>query len=125
MKILYIEDNPFNMQLVEKVLRASGYELLAAEDGEKGLALAREHEPELILLDINLPGMGGYEIAQKIRECDLPGLASVPIIAVTANALVGDDEKAIEAGCTDYLAKPINIRELRETVARYLNAVTT
>ena len=125
MKILYIEDNPFNMQLVEKVLRAGGYELLAAEDGEKGLALASEHEPELILLDINLPGMGGYEIAQKIRQSDQPALAAVPIVAVTANALVGDDEKAIEAGCTDYLAKPINIRELRETVARYMNAVAT
>ncbi len=119
-KILYIEDNPNNMHLVEKVLRAKGYEMLGAEDGETGLVMAENETPELILLDINLPGVDGYEIAKRLRKSNNEKIANVPIIAVTANALVGDDKKAINSGCTDYLPKPIDIKVLREVVARYL-----
>ncbi|WP_420628830.1 response regulator [Candidatus Leptofilum sp.] len=120
MKVLYIEDNPNNMHLVEKILRASGYEMIGAEDGERGLLMAETHRPKLILLDINLPDVDGYEIARRLRASEHEELAEVPIVAVTANALVGDDQKALDAGCTDYLPKPINIRDLRNCVARYL-----
>ena len=120
MKVLYIEDNPNNMYLVEKILRASGYEMIGAEDGERGLLLAETHRPKLILLDINLPDVDGYEIARRLRASEFEDLAQVPIVAVTANALVGDAQKALDAGCTDYLPKPINIRDLRDCVARHL-----
>ena len=121
MKVLYIEDNPNNMSLVEKILRATGYEMIGAENGELGLLMAETHQPQLVLLDINLPDVDGYEIARRLRASEQTAVAQVPIVAVTANALVGDDQKAIEAGCNDYLPKPINIRELRACVARHLS----
>lgn len=117
-KILYIEDNPNNMQLVEKIVRSRGYALLRAENGEMGIELAVTEEPDLILLDINLPDIDGYEVARRLRA----GLLTrrVPIVAVTANALVGDDKRALLAGCDDYLTKPINLRDLLACVQKYL-----
>ena len=114
--ILYIEDNPDNMMLVERAIEALGYHFLWAANGKQGLELAQTQRPDLILLDINLPDLDGYKIAQSLRATSDPGLLAVPIIAVTANALKGDAEKALDAGCNAYLPKPISTRELRKQI---------
>jgi two-component system cell cycle response regulator DivK len=110
--ILYIEDNPDNMVLVKRALEARGYNFIHAENGLNGLAAAESEDVDLILLDINLPDIDGYEVAQRLRSSNKAALSEVPIIAITANALKGDAEKAIAAGCNIYMSKPINIREL-------------
>lgn len=110
--ILYIEDNPDNMMLVKRALEARGYHLLQAENGLDGVAVAEKEDVDLILLDINLPDIDGYEVAQRLRRSKKTALAYTPIIAITANALKGDAEKALSAGCDVYMAKPINIHEL-------------
>jgi two-component system cell cycle response regulator DivK len=111
-KILYVEDNPDNKLLVQKALLSRGYEFLWAPDGQRGLEMARAEKPDLILLDINLPDIDGYEVARRIRSGEAGELSQVRIIAITANALKGDAEKALAAGCDVYMSKPINIREL-------------
>lgn len=111
-KVLYIEDNPDNMMLVQRALEARGYRLLKAMNGLDGITMAESQDVSLILLDINLPDIDGYEVARRLRSSAKRELHSVPIIAVTANALKGDAEKALEAGCDVYMSKPINIREL-------------
>ncbi len=108
--ILYIEDNPDNKLLVQRALEARGYVVEWAADGRSGLAQAAANPPDLILLDINLPDMDGYEVARRLRAHE--ALQSVPIMAITANALIGDAEKAFAAGCADYLSKPLQIQEL-------------
>jgi two-component system cell cycle response regulator DivK len=118
--ILYIEDNPDNMLLVRRVLQARGYRVLEAKNGLEGLSIAERQEVDLILLDINLPDIDGYEVARKLRSSRKPELSYVPIIAITANALKGDAEKALEAGCDVYMSKPINIRELSARVEAYV-----
>jgi CheY-like chemotaxis protein len=118
--ILYIEDNPDNMMLVKRALEARGYKLLPALNGLTGVASAENEEVDLILLDINLPDIDGYEVARRIRSSSKHELAYVPIIAVTANALKGDAEKALSAGCDVYMSKPINIRELWARVEAFL-----
>ena len=118
--ILYIEDNPDNMMLVKRALEARGYKLLEAINGLNGVAAAEIEEVDLILLDINLPDIDGYEVARRIRISDKKQLAYVPIIAVTANALKGDAEKALAAGCDVYMSKPINIRELWARVEAFV-----
>ena len=118
--VLYIEDNPDNMMLVRRALQARGYNLLEARDGLSGLAMAEHAEIDLILLDINLPDIDGYELARRLRRNAKSTLAYVPIIAITANALKGDAEKALEAGCDVYMSKPINIRELWARVEAYV-----
>ena len=110
--ILYIEDNPDNMTLVRRVLVSRGYSLLEAKDGLEGLSVASKHKVDLVLLDINLPDIDGYEVARRLRGSNKPELTYVPIIAITANALKGDAEKALQAGCDVYMSKPINIHEL-------------
>ena len=110
--ILYIEDNPDNMLLVKRALEARGYTLLQAADGLTGVAMAQQQPVDLILLDINLPDIDGYEVARRLRHTGKSQLVYVPIIAITANALKGDAEKALNAGCDVYMSKPINIREL-------------
>jgi two-component system cell cycle response regulator DivK len=110
--VLYIEDNPDNMMLVQRALEARGYRLLKAMNGLDGISTAENHPVDLILLDINLPDIDGYEVARRLRSSNKRELRSVPIIAVTANALKGDAEKALDAGCDVYMSKPINIREL-------------
>ena len=117
--VLYIEDNPDNMLLVKRVLVASGYHVLEAENGVKGLSVAENQDVDLILLDINLPDIDGYEVARRLRSNAKRALAYVPIIAVTANALRGDAEKALEAGCDVYMSKPINVHELRARVGSF------
>lgn len=118
--ILYVEDNPDNMLLVKRVLQARGYRVLEAQNGLEGLAVAESQEVDLILLDINLPDINGYEVARRLRKSGKSELAYIPIIAITANALKGDAEKALEAGCDVYMSKPINIRELSARVEAYV-----
>ena len=119
--ILYIEDNPDNMMLVKRALEAHGYKLLEAVNGLDGVAAAEHEEVDLILLDINLPDIDGYEVARRIRGSSKKNtLTYVPIIAVTANALKGDAEKALAAGCDVYMSKPINIRELWARVEAFV-----
>jgi two-component system cell cycle response regulator DivK len=118
--ILYIEDNPDNMMLVKRALEARGYKLLEALNGLIGVNKAETEEVDLILLDINLPDIDGYEVARRIRSSKKLTLAYVPIIAVTANALKGDAEKALSAGCDVYMSKPINIRELWARVEAFV-----
>jgi two-component system cell cycle response regulator DivK len=120
--ILYIEDNPDNMLLVQRALESRGYKLLKAENGEKGVAVAKAEEVDLILLDINLPDIDGYEVARRIRSSGTGRLAYTPIIAITANALKGDAEKALASGCDVYMSKPINIRELWARVEAFVPA---
>jgi two-component system cell cycle response regulator DivK len=118
--VLYVEDNPDNMMLVKRVLEAAGYTLLEARTGLEGVAIAEKKEVDLILLDINLPDIDGYEVARRLRRNTKAQLLYIPIIAITANALKGDAEKALNAGCDVYMSKPINIRELRARVEAYL-----
>src|SRR6266498_4811367 len=118
--ILYIEDNPDNMTLVQRALEARGYHLLKAVNGLDGVSTAENEEVDLILLDINLPDIDGYEVARRLRSSSKRVLNSVPIIAITANALKGDSEKALEAGCDVYMSKPINIRELWARVEAFV-----
>ena len=118
--ILYIEDNPDNMTLVQRALEARGYRLLKAMRGLDGVAIAESEQVDLILLDINLPDIDGYEVARRLRSSNKRELSSVPIIAVTANALKGDAQKALEAGCDVYMSKPINIRELWARVEAFV-----
>jgi two-component system, cell cycle response regulator DivK len=118
--ILYIEDNPDSMLLVKRVLEARGYYVLEAKNGIEGLSIAEQKPVDLILLDINLPDIDGYEVARKLRASPKQALTYVPIIAITANALKGDAEKALEAGCDVYMSKPINIRELSARVEAFV-----
>ncbi|HAX68736.1 MAG TPA: response regulator [Anaerolineales bacterium] len=120
--ILYVEDNPDNMMLVKRALESRGYVLLEAVNGLSGVALAEEKDVDLILLDINLPDIDGYEVARRLRASAKHNLAYVPIIAITANALKGDAEKALSAGCDVYMSKPINIRELWARVEAFVPA---
>ncbi len=119
--VLYIEDNPDNMLLVQRALESRGYRLLKAMKGLDGVAIAESEQVDLILLDINLPDIDGYEAARRLRSSAKSELARVPIIAVTANALKGDAQKALDAGCDVYMSKPINIRELWARVAAFLD----
>ncbi len=118
--ILYVEDNPDNMTLVQRALEARGYRLLKAINGMDGVSTAENQQVDLILLDINLPDIDGYEVARRIRASGKSKLAHIPMIAVTANALKGDAEKALDAGCDVYMSKPINIRELWARVEAFL-----
>ena len=118
--ILYIEDNPDNMRLVQRALESRGYRLLQAKNGLDGVKVAEHEEIDLILLDINLPDIDGYEVARRLRSSSKQALTSTPIIAVTANALKGDAERALEAGCDVYMSKPINIRELWARVEAFV-----
>ena len=118
--ILYIEDNPDNMRLVQRALESRGYHLLQAKNGLDGVRVAETEQVDLILLDINLPDIDGYEVARRLRSSQERQLNATPIIAVTANALKGDAERALEAGCDVYMSKPINIRELWARVEAFV-----
>jgi two-component system cell cycle response regulator DivK len=118
--ILYVEDNPDNMRLVKRALGAKGYTVHEAVNGLDGLQKADELTPDVILLDINLPDIDGYEVARRLRQSNNTALHYVPIIAITANALKGDAEKALAAGCDVYMAKPINVRELWARVEAFV-----
>lgn len=116
--ILYIEDNPENRLLVRRVLEAEGYAVLEARDGPAGLQAARQFQPDLILLDMNLPEIDGYELVSRLRST--PGLADVPVVALTANVMKGDRERTLAAGCNGYIQKPIDVDLLAEQIAAFL-----
>jgi len=117
-RILVVEDNEKNMYLIGFILRNSGYEVIEARTGEEGLELAIKEKPDLILMDFQLPGMDGMETTQKIRESETAG--RIPIVALTSYAMTGDKEKALNAGCTGYLEKPINPETIIASLEKYL-----
>jgi two-component system cell cycle response regulator DivK len=117
-RILYIEDNPENRMLMRRVLMAEGYEVEEATDGQAGMQKAAESPPDLILMDINLPEIDGYEVTARLKQ--LPNMSGVPIIAVTANVMKGDREKTLAAGCDGYIQKPIDIDLLPSQIESFL-----
>jgi CheY-like chemotaxis protein len=118
-KILYIEDNEQNLYLITFILKTAGYDVLQARSGEEGIETARDTHPDLILLDIQLPGMDGYEIARRLRIN--PELARTPLVAVTSYAMLGDREKALESGCDGYIEKPINPDTFVQQITHFLS----
>lgn len=121
-QVFCIEDNPVNMLLVSRIVEAEGHELVKAEDGPIAVKVLLEDglEPDIILLDINLPGIDGLELARLFKADER--VAKIPLIATTAQVLVGDRERCLEAGCDDYLPKPLDIRKLREVMRAFLDA---
>ena len=117
-RILYIEDNPENRMLMRRVLMSEGYEIEEAVDGQSGMEKAAEKPPDLILMDINLPEIDGYEVTARLKQ--LPNMLGVPIIAVTANVMKGDREKTLAAGCDGYIQKPIDIDLLPSQIESFL-----
>jgi two-component system cell cycle response regulator DivK len=117
-RILVIEDQEDNRQIVRDLVTASGYELIEATTGEEGLEVASRERPDLILMDIQLPGIDGYEVTRRIKAN--PKLRKIPIIAVTSYALSGDDKKAFAAGCDSYVTKPYSPRLLLAKIREYL-----
>ena len=116
-KILIIEDNEQNLYLVKFIVEKHGFEVSVARDGKEGIEMAEKVKPDMILLDIELPIMDGYTVARKLRQSK--DLAKTPIVAVTSFAMIGDREKAIEAGCTGYIEKPIDPKTFMAQVERY------
>ncbi len=117
-KILIVEDNELNMKLFHDLLEVHGYETLQTKDGREALQLAREHRPDLILMDIQLPEVSGLEVTKWIKADD--DLKSIPVIAVTAFAMKGDEEKIRSGGCEAYIAKPISVNSFLETIQTVL-----
>ena len=109
-RILMVEDTEDNRQIIRDLIESVGYDLIEAGDGEEGVAMAAQHKPDLILMDIQLPVMDGYEACRRIKAN--PDLRHIPIIAVTSYALSGDEEKTRDAGCDSYVAKPFSPRQL-------------
>ena len=119
-KVLIVEDNELNMKLFHDLLDAQGYETLETREGLQALALARQHRPDLILMDIQLPEISGLEVTKWLKEDD--ELAKIPVIAVTAFAMKGDEERIREGGCEAYLSKPISVGKFIETIRHFLGA---
>ena len=119
--ILYIDDNSENRLLISRILMAEDYDMVEADTGNKGFDLAKEVIPDLILMDINLPDIDGYTCTAKIRKEET--IKHIPIIALTANAMVGDKEKALEAGCDGYITKPVDIDALPSVIERHMKKV--
>ncbi|MCA9915426.1 MAG: response regulator [Anaerolineae bacterium] len=119
--ILYIEDNPLNMRLVRRMLASFGYNIAEAPDALSGMKKINERKPDLILVDVNLPGIDGLELTRRLKAD--PYTADIPIVALTANAMHGDRELCLEAGCDGYIAKPVSRLELKNAVNHYLQPV--
>ena len=113
--ILIVEDDELSMKLENDLLQAHGYDTLQSVDGTDALSLSREHDPDLIIMDIQLPEISGIEYTKMLKADD--ALKDIPVLAVTAFALKGDEEKFLEAGCDGYIAKPISVLHFLETVA--------
>jgi CheY-like chemotaxis protein len=119
-RILVIEDNRDNMTLIVDLLSSFDYEIVQAFDGEAGVQMAEESKPDLILMDLSLPRMDGWTAATAIKA--KPDYKDIPIIALTAHAMTGDKERALAAGCDDYLTKPLELTQLIRKLATYLDA---
>ena len=117
-KVLIVEDNQDSRELVVKVLKSKGYLTIEAEDGEEALEKARAEKPDLVLLDISLPKLNGYEVAQRLKAME--EFQEIPIVAFTAHAMKGDREKVIVAGFEGYISKPVNIRELPDQIKYFI-----
>jgi len=118
-RVMIVEDNELNMKLFHDLLEARGYEILQTRDGMEALKMARAEKPDLILMDIQLPEVSGLEVTKWLKEDD--NLKSIPVIAVTAFAMKGDEEKIREGGCEAYIAKPISVSSFLATVEKFLN----
>ena len=116
--VLIVEDNDLNMKLFHDLLEAHGYATIQTKDGMEAMKLAREHRPDLILMDIQLPEISGLEVTKWLKED--PELRRIPVVAVTAFAMKGDEEKIRQGGCEAYIAKPISVVKFLETVRSYL-----
>lgn len=117
-RILVVEDNEKNMYLIAFILNKSGYEVIEAWTGEEGIELTIKEKPDLVLMDVQLPGIDGLETTKRIRESEADG--KVPIVALTSYAMTGDKEKALNAGCTGYLEKPIDPETFMADIEKYL-----
>ena len=117
--VMIVEDNELNMKLFHDLLDAQGYRTIQTRDGLEALDLAREHRPDLILMDIQLPEVSGLEVTKWLKEDD--ELCRIPIVAVTAFAMKGDEERILSGGCEAYIAKPISVTNFLDTVAKFLN----
>ncbi len=118
-KVLIVEDNELNMKLFHDLLEAQGYEILETREGLQALSLAREHRPDLILMDIQLPEISGLEVTKWLKEDE--ELASIPVVAVTAFAMKGDEERIREGGCEAYISKPISVAHFLDTIRKLLD----
>lgn len=118
-RILIVEDNPQNMMLIADILLSLNYSVLQAKDGEQGVAMAVSEKPDLILMDLSLPRVNGWTATRRIKTDET--LKDIPVIALTAHAMIGDRERALEAGCDDYLSKPIVIHDLMKKLSDYLS----
>ena len=116
--VLIVEDNELNMKLFHDLLEAQGYRTLRTGEGPAAFALARDHKPDLIVMDIQLPAISGLEVTRWLKED--PALAHIPVVAVTAFAMKGDEERIREGGCEAYLSKPISVGKFIETVRHFL-----
>ncbi|MFO7623092.1 MAG: response regulator [Anaerolineales bacterium] len=116
--ILYIEDNPDNRMLIRRVMQAEGYTFLEATNALEAWQSIQVNRPDLILMDINLPGVDGYTLTAKLKA--LPQLARIPIVAMTANVMKGDRERTLQAGCDGYIQKPVDIDSLPEQIDYFL-----
>ena len=119
--ILYVEDNISNRVLVRRILAADGYEVIEAENAQQAMETIESINPNLILMDINMPDMDGYTLTRRLKK--IPKLAKVPIIALTANVMRGDKERTLDAGCDDYIQKPIDVDTFSDQIAHYLQEV--
>ena len=117
-KILYVEDNEDNVYMLTRRLRRNGHEVIVAADGEQCLAMARAEAPALILMDVSLPGMDGWEATRRLKAT--PETRDIPIIALSAHVMTGDKEKALAAGCDDYETKPVDFKRLLAKMAALL-----
>lgn len=117
--VLIVEDNELNMKLFHDLLEAHGYQTLQTKDGMEALKLAREHRPDLILMDIQLPEVSGLDVTRWLKEDD--DLKAIPVVAVTAFAMKGDEEKIRQGGCEGYIAKPISVQNFLEVVRTFLS----
>ena len=122
-KILLVEDNEMNRDMLSRRLLKAGFEMVMAVDGEQAIDLARSEAPDLILMDISLPGLDGWEATRRLKT--MPETRSIPIIALTAHAMAGDREKSLAAGCNDYDTKPIDFRRLVQKIQGLLGQETT
>jgi len=121
-KILLVEDNEMNRDLLSRRLERRGYQVLVAEDGEQGVSMAQAERPDLILMDMSLPVLDGWQATQQIKSA--PETQSIPVIALTAHAMAGDQDKAIAAGCDDYDSKPIELPRLLDKIEALLGRKT-